>query len=41
MEIMGWSQVSTLKRYKHVLDSMLADAATCLEVVFPRVAHSA
>jgi integrase len=27
MEIMGWSQLSMLKRYQHVLDSMLTDAA--------------
>ena len=34
MEIMGWSQVSMLKRYQHVLPSMLRDAATRLESVF-------
>ena len=31
MAIMGWSQLSMLKRYQHVLDSMLTDAAERLE----------
>ena len=31
MSIMGWSQVSMLARYQHVLDSMLTDAAQRLE----------
>jgi integrase len=35
MQIMGWSQVSMLKRYQHVLPAMLADAAGRLEAVFP------
>jgi site-specific recombinase XerD len=35
MAIMGWSQVTMLARYQHVLDSMLADAASRLEAVFP------
>jgi hypothetical protein len=34
---MGWSQASMLKRYQHVLDPMLRDAATRLEAVFPTV----
>ena len=38
MSIMGWSQVSMLKRYQHVLSPMLADAATRLEAVFPLAA---
>ena len=32
---MGWSQVSMLKRYQHVLPAMLSDAAQRLEAVFP------
>ena len=35
MAVMGWGQVSMLKRYQHVLPSMLKDAATRLEAVFP------
>jgi hypothetical protein len=35
MAVMGWSQVSMLRRYQHVLPSMLRDAATRLESVFP------
>jgi integrase len=35
MAIMGWSQASMLKRYQHVLPTMLRDAATRLEAVFP------
>jgi integrase len=35
MQIMGWSQVSMLKRYQHVLPAMLSDAAQRLEAVFP------
>ena len=35
MQIMGWSQVSMLKRYEHVLPSMLDDAAQGLERVLP------
>jgi integrase len=35
MQIMGWSQVSMLKRYQHVLPSMLDDAATRLESILP------
>jgi integrase len=31
MQIMGWSQVSMLKRYQHVMDSMLTDAAERLD----------
>lgn len=31
MQLMGWSQLSMLKRYQHVLDSMLTDAADRLE----------
>lgn len=31
MQVMGWSQLSMLKRYQHVMDSMLADAAEQLE----------
>ena len=32
---MGWSQVSMLKRYQHVLPAMLDDAAARLESVLP------
>ena len=35
MQIMGWSQISMLKRYQHVLPAMLSDAAQRLEAVFP------
>ena len=35
MQVMGWSQVSMLKRYQHVLDPMLRDAGERLESVFP------
>ncbi len=35
MQVMGWSQVSMLKRYQHVLDPMLRDAGVRLEAVFP------
>lgn len=35
MQIMGWSQLSMLTRYQHVLDPMLDDAAARLEAVFP------
>jgi integrase len=35
MQIMGWSQASMLRHYQHVLPSMLRDAATRLESVFP------
>jgi site-specific recombinase XerD len=35
MAVMGWSQASMLKRYQHVLDPMLRDAASRLEAVFP------
>jgi integrase len=35
MQIMGWSQVSMLKRYQHVLPAMLDDAAARLEAVLP------
>jgi integrase len=35
MQIMGWSQVSMLKRYQHVLPAMLTDAADRLQAVFP------
>jgi cytoplasmic iron level regulating protein YaaA (DUF328/UPF0246 family) len=31
MQIMGWSQISMLKRYQHVMDSMLTDAGERLE----------
>ena len=31
MQIIGWSQVSMLKRYQRVLDRMLTDAAERLE----------
>lgn len=41
MQIMGWSQVSMLKRYQHVVDSMLSDTATRLEAVFPKLATPA
>ncbi|RJN31876.1 hypothetical protein D3250_07105 [Nesterenkonia natronophila] len=27
MDMMGWSQVSMLKRYRHVIDDMRRDAA--------------
>jgi site-specific recombinase XerD len=37
MNIMGWSQVSMLKRYQHVLPAMLDDAAVRLEAVLPSV----
>jgi 3-dehydroquinate dehydratase-2 len=37
MQIMGWSQVSMLKRYQHVLPAMLDDAAARLESVLPDV----
>jgi integrase len=37
MQIMGWSQVSMLKRYQHVLPAMLDDAAARLESVLPIV----
>jgi site-specific recombinase XerD len=37
MQIMGWSQVSMLKRYQHVLPAMLDDAAARLESVLPNV----
>ena len=40
MAIMGWSQVTMLARYQHVLDSMLSDAAGRLEAVFPRPAYA-
>jgi hypothetical protein len=36
MQIMGWSQVSMLKRYQHVLPAMLDDAAIRLEKVLPK-----
>ena len=39
MEIMGWSQVSMLKRYQHVLPVMLDDAAARLEAVLPRASR--
>jgi site-specific recombinase XerD len=35
MNIMGWSQISMLKRYQHVLPEMLDDAARRLETVLP------
>jgi integrase len=35
MQIMGWSQISMLKRYQHVLPAMLTDAADRLQAVFP------
>jgi integrase len=35
MAIMGSSQMSMLTRYQHVFPSMLRDAATRLEAVFP------
>ncbi len=35
MQIMGWSQISMLKRYQHVLPAMLTDAAERLHAVFP------
>ena len=35
MDIMGWSQVSMLKRYQHVRRPMLKDAAARLEAVMP------
>lgn len=35
MQIMGWSQISMLKRYQQVLPAMLADAADRLHAVFP------
>jgi integrase len=37
MEIMGWSQVSMLSRYEHVLPAMLDDAAARLEAILPGV----
>jgi len=37
MNIMGWSQVSMLKRYQHVLPAMLDEAAVRLEAVLPTV----
>jgi integrase len=37
MQIMGWSQVSMLKRYQHVLPAMLDDAAARLDAVLPKV----
>jgi site-specific recombinase XerD len=37
MQIMGWSQVSMLKRYQHVLPATLDDAAARLESVLPNV----
>jgi site-specific recombinase XerD len=40
MAIMGWSQVTMLARYQHVLDTMLTDAAARLEAVFPRASSS-
>jgi site-specific recombinase XerD len=38
MEIMGWSQISMLKRYQHILPAMLDDAAARLESVLPGAA---
>jgi len=35
MGIMGHSQLSMTMRYQHILPSMLKEAATRLEVVFP------
>jgi integrase len=40
MAVMGWSQVSMLKRYQHVMDPMLKDAAARLEAVFPAASAS-
>jgi hypothetical protein len=36
MAVMGWSQVSMLARYQHVLPAMLDDTATRLEAFLPR-----
>jgi site-specific recombinase XerD len=36
MQIMGWSQVSMLERYQHVLPAMLDDAAIRPEKVLPK-----
>jgi hypothetical protein len=35
MAIMGWSQVSMLARYQHVVDAMLTDARERLEAADP------
>ena len=37
MEIMGWSQVSMLHRYQHVVDSMLDDVSSRLDGAFSAV----
>lgn len=39
-QIMGWSQVSMLKRYQHVMDSMLTDPAERLEALGVQVSVS-
>jgi integrase len=36
MQMMGWSQLSMLVRYQHVLDPMLDEAAERLERMFPQ-----
>jgi hypothetical protein len=32
MQVMGWSQLGMLKRYEHVMDSVLTDAGERLEM---------
>ena len=37
MAVMGWSQVSMLARYQHVLPAMLDDTALRLEGLLPGI----